>query len=189
MSLYSFTGEEIPIGEMVSKFWNAIGICTTIKQLETNLFLTKAGANEIPAMTWWAHYPRWPFHESGDYVGIAWQQTYAPLWYRWYDWNKGGLKERSETPNSNDPLVIGIEPPSTYLSLREKQNGLFATSNPQKQKQLWNEMKNIISENAFWIPIVDPVKGPLIVNSNLGNVASDGYAIENASSAEWFYYK
>ena len=47
----SFTGEEIPIGEMVSKYWNAIGICTTIKQLETNLFLTKAGANEIPAMT------------------------------------------------------------------------------------------------------------------------------------------
>ena len=50
-------------------------------------------------------------------------------------------------------------------------------------------MKQIISDNAFWIPIVDPVKGPLIVNSNLGNVASDGYAIENASSAEWFYYK
>ena len=185
----SFTGEEIPIGEMVSKYWNAIGICTTIKQLETNLFLTKAGANEIPAMTWWAHYPRWPFHESGDYVGIAWQQTYAPLWYRWYDWNKGGGKERSNNPNEKDPLVVGIKPPAAYLTLRDKQNGLFATSNPAKQKKLWDEMRQIISENAFWIPIVDPVKGPLIVNSNLGNVASDGYAIENASSAEWFYYK
>ena len=39
----SFTGEEIPIGEMVSKFWNAIGICTTIKQLETNLSISILG--------------------------------------------------------------------------------------------------------------------------------------------------
>jgi peptide/nickel transport system substrate-binding protein len=184
-----FTGEEIPVGEMVAKFWKDIGICTTVKQIETNLFLTKTGANESQAFTWWAHYPRWPFHENGDYIGQAWQQTYAPLWMRWYDWNLAGGKEAAANPDETDELVVGIEPPQAYLDLRDKQNQLFATSNPNTQKQLWDEMRQIISDNLFWIPIVDPVKGPLIVNANLGNVSETGYAIENAAAAEWYFYK
>lgn len=184
-----FTGEEIPVGEMVSKFWKEVGICTTVKQIETNLFLTKTGANESQAFTWWAHYPRWPFHENGDYIGQAWQQTYAPLWMRWVSWNMGGGKEAAENPDETDPKVVGIEPPQAYLDLRAKQDQLFATANPNTQKQLWDEMRQIISDNMFWIPIVDPVKGPLIVNANLGNVAEGGVAIENAAAAEWFFYK
>lgn len=183
-----FTGEEIPVGEMVAKFWKEVGICTTVKQIETNLFLTKTGANESQAFTWWAHYPRWPFHENGDYIGQAWQQTYAPLWMRWVNWNQGGGKAAAENPNETDPKVVGIEPPQAYLDLRTKQDQIFATSDPNKQKQLWDEMRQIISDNMFWIPIVDPVKGPLIVNAKLGNVAEGGVAIENAASAEWFYY-
>lgn len=184
-----FTGEEIPVGEMVSKFWKEVGICTTVKQIETNLFLTKTGANESQAFTWWAHYPRWPFHENGDYIGQAWQQTYAPLWMRWVSWNQGGGRAAAENPDETDPKVVGIEPPQAYLDLRAKQDQLFATADPNTQKQLWDEMRQIIAENFFWIPIVDPVQGPLIVNTNLGNVAETGVAIENAAAAEWFFYK
>ncbi|MBX3011718.1 MAG: hypothetical protein KF832_09420 [Caldilineaceae bacterium] len=184
-----FTGEEIPVGELVAKFWTEVGICTTVKQIETNLFLTKTGANESQAFTWWAHYPRWPFHENGDYIGQAWQQTYAPLWMRWVSWNLGGGREAAENPDETDPKVVGIEPPQAYLDLRTKQDELFATADPNVQKQLWDEMRQIISENYFWIPIVDPVQGPLIVNAKLGNVAETGVAIENAAAAEWFFYK
>lgn len=184
-----FTGEEIPVGEMVSKFWRDVGICTTVKQIETNLFLTKTAANESQAFTWWAHYPRWPFHENGDYIGQAWQQTYAPLWMRWITWNMGGGKEAAANPDETDARVVGIEPPQAYLDLRARQDQLFATSNPNTQKQLWDEMRQIIADNMFWIPIVDPVQGPLIVNARLGNVAETGVAIENAAAAEWFFYK
>jgi peptide/nickel transport system substrate-binding protein len=169
----SFTGEDPPTAEMVKKFWDAVGVCTTQKTLETNLWLTMAAANELKAFTWWAHYPRWPWHEANDYIGVAWQTTYAPLWVQWYRTN--GQE--------------GEKPPQEYIDLREMQNELFSTPDVNRQRELWEKMKKNIYDNIWWIPITDDIKLPLIVNAKLGNVPETGYHLEVATAAEMFFYK
>ncbi len=168
----SFTGEEIPIGEQVSRMWQDVGVCSSVKIVETNLFLEIAGANEHQAMTWWAHYPRWPYHEYNDYVGRAWQYTFPPLWYQWY--NSGGEQ--------------GVEPPAGYVELRQMQDEMLATSDNARGKELWEAMKQNIVDNVWWIPIADDVLGPLIVSDRLRNGPEAGIAIENATAAEMFYF-
>ncbi len=167
----TFTGEEVPVGEQVSRMWQDVGVCSSVKIVESGLFLEIAGANEHQAITWWAHYPRWPYHEYGDYVGRAWQFTYAPLWYQWY--NSGGEQ--------------GVEPPAAYIELRQMQDEMFATADNARGKELWEAMKQNITDNVWWIPIVDDVLGPLIVSDRLWNVPEGGIAIENATAAEMFY--
>ena len=167
----TFTGEELPVGEQVSRMWQDVGVCSSVKIVETNLFLEIAGANEHQAMTWWAHYPRWPYHEYNDYVGRAWQYTYAPLWYQWY--NSGGEQ--------------GTEPPAEYVELRQMQDEMLATADNVRGKELWEAMKQNIADNVWWIPIVDDVLGPLIVSNRLQNVPDGGIAIENATAAEMFF--
>lgn len=167
----SFTGEEIPVGEQVSRMWQDVGVCSSVKIVETNLFLEIAGANEHQAMTWWAHYPRWPYHEYNDYVGRAWQYTFAPLWYQHY--SSGG--------------EMGVEPPAAYTELRQMQDEMLATADNARGKELWEAMKRNITDNVWWIPIADDVLGPLIVSDRLHNVPEQGIAIENATAAEMFY--
>ena len=184
-----FTGESLPTAEIVAQNWNNIGICTSVRQLEQNLFLTQAGANETQAMVWWAHYPRWPWHEFGDYIGQAWQRHYAPLWMAWYDWNLGGGKEAAENPEETDPLVVGVEPPQAYKDLRQLQGELFATSNAAEHERIWNAMIAIFRDNYFWISAADPLQNPLIVNEGLGNVAKRGFHIQSANEAEFYFWK
>jgi peptide/nickel transport system substrate-binding protein len=184
-----FTGESLPTAEIAAQNWNDIGICTTVKQLEQNLFLTQAAANETQAMVWWAHYPRWPWHESGDYIGRAWQRHYAPLWMAWYDWNVGGGKEASDNADETDPLIVGVEPPQSYKDLRTLQTQLFATSDAAEHERIWAEMIAIFRDNHFWISAADPLKNPLVVSAGLGNVAKKGFQIQSANEAEFYFWQ
>ena len=179
--LSTFTGEEVPTAEIVSKFWKEAGVCTSMKNVEPNLFQTTAEANELEAFVWWAHYPRWPFHEPNDYVGQAWQYTYAPLWFKWYD-NQGKQGEV-------DPEAQGEEGPEAYNQLRALQDEMLGTTDVAKQQGLWEQIKQNVTDNVWWIPITDDVISFSIYNANLGNVPPKGVAIEVKTAAEMFYYK
>jgi peptide/nickel transport system substrate-binding protein len=186
-----YTGEEIPVGEVVSGLWTDVGICSTVKQVDAQLFEELSDVNENRAFTWWAHYPRWPLHEDNDYVGIAWKKTYAPLWVNWWDYNRGGGKERD--PDATDLLTIGVEPPADYVRLRELQLELWATSfkDLDTWNGIWDEMKAIIKKNLFIMAIVDPTRGPIMFNADIGNNldTEDAFTVPAAWQAEWWYYK
>ncbi|HIC89351.1 MAG TPA: hypothetical protein EYP04_08110, partial [Anaerolineae bacterium] len=171
--LAPFTGEEIPIGEMVSKMWSEnLGIRTSVKPFETGVWQAANAANENHAFTWWSHYPRHPWHEPNDYVGLAWQTTYAPLWHQW--WTSGGEE--------------GAEPPEEYKQLRLLQEEMFRTPDLQRQKEIWEEIKQNVTDNMWWIPIVDKVKQPIIWSADLGNVPEEGVAMTNAMAAPQIVY-
>lgn len=161
----TFTGEEEKTVELLRNMLKDVGLYVTTRKFENSLWLEMAAAGEIKAMTWWAHYPRWPWHESTDYRGRAWQYTYCPLWYQWFE--SGGKN--------------GEEPPAEYkelISLFEKMN---SEADAKKQAELWEAIKKNITDNVWWIPIIDDVINPLIVNKKLGNVPEKGYAIDIAA--------
>lgn len=173
--LAPFTGEEIPVGEMVSKMWeDNLDIRTSIKSFETGVWQAANAENENHAFTWWSHYPRHPWHEYNDYVGVAWQETYAPSWVQW--WESDGEE--------------GVEPPEAYKELRLLQEEMFRTPDLERQKEIWEAIKQNVSENMWWIPIVDKVKQPIIWSADLGNVPEEGVAMTNAMAApQQVYFK
>lgn len=186
-----FTGEEVPVTEMVAKFWSDIGICSSVKQIDSQLFQEMNATNSNRAFTWWAHYPRWPLHEDNDYYGVAWQKTYAPLWVSWWDYNMGGGKELN--PDATDLLTIGVEPPEEYKQLRQLQYDLWATSfkDVENYNKIWNQIIDILRENVYIMSIVDPVKGPFMISKKLDNHCDTdaGVAITCSWQDEWWYYK
>jgi len=161
----TFTGEEEKVIELLVNMYKEIGICTTMKKFDNSLWIEMMTSNSVKAFTWWAHYPRWPWHENLGYLGKAWQYTYCPKWFQWYE--SEGQK--------------GEEPSAEYKELRELINKMYTSVDPQKQQEYWEAAKKNITENVWWIPIVDDVINPLILNSKLGNIPKDGYAIDIAA--------
>jgi peptide/nickel transport system substrate-binding protein len=144
-----------------------LDICTSVKPFETGVWQAANAANENHAFTWWLHPPRHPWHEYGDYIGIAWQTTYAPEWYRWYE--SGGEE--------------GIEPPEEYLELRHLQEEMFTTPDIDRQVELWELIKANVSENLWLIPMLGTMNQPIIWSADLSNVPERGVAMTNAMSA------
>lgn len=170
-----FTGEEAPTAEIVRQFFEAVGVHTTLRSLENALWLSKAAANEMKAFIWWAHYTRWPFDEPG-HLGQAWQTTYAPLWFQWY--GTGGEE--------------GEEPPALYIRYRNLYEEMLATLDGEVHEKNWNEMRRILAEQVWIIPIVNHALNPLLFKKNLGNVANaaeTGYQHQSAIAAEQFFFK
>jgi peptide/nickel transport system substrate-binding protein len=170
----TFTGEEEKTIELLINMYKEIGIYTTMKKFDSALWLEMMASNSIKAFTWWAHYQRWPWHENYDYLGKAWQYTYCSKWYQWYE-SEGQM---------------GEEPPAEYKELRELINKMYLSVDPQKQQEYWELAKKNITENIWWIPVVDDILGPLIVNKKIGNIPKAGYAIDiGASAVVQMYFK
>jgi peptide/nickel transport system substrate-binding protein len=186
-----YTGEEVPVGEMVTAFFNEIGICSTLKQIDSQLFQEMNGANLNRAFTWWWHFPRHPFQVTPDLYGVAWQKTYAPLWTIWWDYNMGGGKELD--PDATDILTVGVEPPEHYQRMRNALTEMWATSfrDTEGINRIWGEIKGIIGGNLYFLPIVNPVRGPFIISADIGNNCDtdEAYAITCSWCGEWWYYQ
>jgi peptide/nickel transport system substrate-binding protein len=185
-----YTGEEVPVGEMVTAFFNEIGICSTLKQIDAQLFQEMNGANLNRAFTWWWHFPRHPFQAWQDTYGVAWQKTYAPLWTIWWDYNMGGGKELD--PDATDILTVGVEPPEHYQRMRNALTEMWGTSfrDTEGINRIWGEIKGIIGGNLYFLPIVNPVRGPFIISADIGNNCDtdEAYAITCSWCGEWWYY-
>jgi peptide/nickel transport system substrate-binding protein len=169
----TFNGDEVATAELVSSMWKEVGICSDVKKVSNDLFLELNAANATKALVWWTHYPRWPWHETDGYVGREWQTTWGGAWFNHY------LTQGAK----------GEEGPAEYLALRELQNQLFAETDPAKQDAIWEDIKQNITDNVWWIPIVDDVKIPTIFNKRLGNVPEDGVHIVILRSATNMFFR
>jgi len=76
---------------------------------------------------------------------------------------------------------MGEEPPAEYKELRELINKMYLSVDPQKQQEYWELAKKNITENIWWIPVIDDILGPLIVNKKIGNIPKAGFAIDIAA--------
>ena len=58
-----------------------------------------------------------------------------------------------------------------------------------ERDRLWSEIKTKLSENLFWIPIVEFAEKPAIINKKLGNTVVSGYTNFNNYHLELIYWK
>ncbi len=159
--------DQVPTAELVTEFWNTVGVKTQFKQIEDSLRGQRLNANEIQASTVWTHTPLW---YMADFMPTWW----APLWWRW--WTTDGAE--------------GEEPPEDVQELYRMMESLSAVP-PEEGRQIHQQWLDALRDNLYFFVHCERQMQPLIVNAKLGNIVDDpeAFAIAWNFSGEQFYFK
>ena len=155
--------------EAIEPMLEKVGIAVRTQIREGGLFWERHNSNQLYAGNLWFHHGIWPYHWYEDFLGIRWAQ-------QWFNWSKSGGME-------------GEEPPPEYKEIWELHRQMKTSQDYAERDRLWAEIKNKLSENLFWIPIVEFAEKPAIVSKKLGNTVVSGYTNFNNYHLELVYWK
>ena len=160
----------VPATELIVEYWNAIGLKTTMKVIESGLLAQRKAANEHKAnVTWNATLTMW-----WQIWGLTPDAGWGNGWNQWL--TTGGEK--------------GEEPPEAAKRFFELVNKSVAVAPDGSERQkIIDEYLGILREQLFTMPTAKNVKAPLVVNKNMGNIAHEWFAIAAYYAAELFYFK
>lgn len=155
--------------EAIKSELEKVGIAVRTQLREGGLFWERHNSNQLYAGNLWFHHGIWPYHWYEDFLGIRWAQ-------QWFNWSKSGGMQ-------------GEEPPPEYQELWELHRQMKTSQDYAERDRLWTEIQNKLSENLFWIPIIEYAEKPAIVNKKLGNTVVSGYTNFNNYHLELIYWK
>jgi peptide/nickel transport system substrate-binding protein len=157
-----------PAAELAAQYLNAVGIKTSVKQLENNAYNQKQTNNEIQANTQWSHDQGWDSDWTQGDAGRAGQ-----MWEQWRASNG----------------TTGEEPPAWIKKAYELDKARWSSvSGSDEYNALKEEGYAWERENLPYINFVEQVKYPMIAKKNLGNVATAGFAIASNFAGEQLYW-
>jgi peptide/nickel transport system substrate-binding protein len=160
----------VPVLELVVDMWNKIGIKTTMKQIDSNLWGTRKNANQLQATIMWNVQPMW---RSGGWTDFV-PDIEGRLWNLW----SGSEGKEGELPP---------DPVQRLFELRGEIMSVYPGT--PDDSRLMGEIYDIHYSNIFQMPIAEHVKQPLILNAKIGNVPVGGTAVAANIGGVQFYYK
>ena len=158
----------VPVTEMISEYWKDVGIKTTMKTIEPGLQRTRRNANELQADMGWHHGPELWWGALWDFVPSG----YGMRWHTWF-----------QTAGAE-----GEEPPDDVKAFIAAMDRSIARSGAEREAAI-DEVRQMMQENVYIILNVEDVKYPLVVNKNLGNVPTGGFAIAANFAGEQLFFK
>jgi len=159
-----------PVADLTAQYLKAIGIKVTVKQIDSSLWGTKNAANEIQATVMWSHDIGWGNDVSSGSIGRAGQL--------WSDWVNTDVKTGEEPPQWIKDIVALDAEKWASVAGSDAYNALV------QDGFKWSR------DNLPYVNFVEHVKYPMIINNNLKNVPSSGYAIAaNFSVVQMFFDK
>lgn len=158
----------VPVTEMIAEYWKDVGLKTTMKTIEPGLQRTRRNANELQADIGWHHGPEL-------WWGALWDFVPAGYGMRWHTWFQTAGAEGEEPPDDVKAFIAAMDR-SIALSGAERQAAI-------------DEVREMMMENVYIILNVEDVKYPLVVNKNLGNVPTGGFAIAANFAGEQLFFK
>jgi peptide/nickel transport system substrate-binding protein len=159
----------VPATELIVEQWKAVGLNTTMKTVEASLRNERNTANQLKVtVSWNATLTMW-WQIWGMTPSVGW----GPLWMNWI--NSGGEE--------------GEEPPEEAQRFTELIMQSVAV-NPEsaEREEIIQEYLDILHEQLYCMPTVIEVQAPLILQKDIKNVATAGYAIAAYYAAEQWYY-
>ena len=160
--------DQVPVTEMIAEYWKDVGLKTTMKTIEPGLQATRRNANELQADLLWHHGPELWWGALWDFVPSA----YGPRWHTWF-----------QTAGAE-----GEEPPDDVKEVIAAMDCSIALSGDAREAAI-DEVREMMMENVYIILNVEDVKYPLIVNKDLGNVPTGGFAIAANFAGEQLFFK
>jgi peptide/nickel transport system substrate-binding protein len=161
-----------PGAELVAQHLIKVGLKTTVKAIDSNLWGTRTAANEIQATFIWDVQPMWADNTWTDY---ALDNKSAPLWNLWFT---SGGKQGEEPPAAAKALYTDI------LNGRNQ-----AVPYSDADKKLSADMYKNYGENVWIFPLAEKVNYAMVVSQKLGNMPKSGQAIGADYSMEQFFFK
>jgi len=144
----------VPTAELLESYFEAVGIRTSIKVIQENLWNQLASANEIMAVIMWADEPMWPGGISRDY-----QPNAKGRWAEqsWTYFNSGGKS--------------GRKPPQylqEFFKLDMARNE-FAPGSPEGEAA-YKRLMEWFSNNLVYIFPTQKLAAIRILSNRLGNI-------------------
>lgn len=160
----------LPVLQLVVEMWKKIGIKTSMKAIDRELWGNYNTGNELKATIMWNVQPMW---RSGGWTDFM-PNLEGPLWNAWFSGKKG---EAPALPEVKRLFELGGEIMSVYPGTPD-------------DKKLVDEIYKIHYDQIFQMPIAEHVKQPIILNAKLGNVPIGGTAVAaNIAGVQLFYRK
>ena len=169
-----------PYTELIAEFWKAIGIDTTSRRIEHSLVGNKNAANELQIRVIWIHTPLWS-HMDWGFSG----------WGRAWDiWRTQTQRITITNPDGSqsEQEVKGEEPPQAVKDFYNLVDSLMIVSVEDASTRVYQEIKDSLRENIWFISPLQNVRQPLVVRDTMRNVTDKGYAIAVNFSGEQFWY-
>ncbi len=160
--------------ELVAEYWNAIGLQTTMKVIDSSLAGERVDANDIKAITDWTDWavvwPLTPIAGSCTVAAITWD--WCIPYANW--WTSGGKS--------------GMEPPAEVKKLFTGVDGVPKLGDAAARNKLMKETLQLFYDQIFWIPITE--SGYCVVTKLFGNFPEkETFAIATAFSGEQMFFK
>lgn len=150
------------VAELVSEYWEAVGVKTNLKPASTELYENqqRAGTLDIDI------FPTEMTLETRAYSGGGGVGMFAVDWGYWYayqQWVKNGMK-------GPEPESKGIEPPEEYKKYYELQTAWRNAKEEEEYIRLGQELYDWVAEYVPSIGTVGRTPTPVIFQNNVKNV-------------------
>jgi len=149
--------------EMITEWWrDLLGVNATVKAVEDSLYFTRFRAGELDAGVDYSGNGYYPISGPNDYIPIANNAVWAPLWGLWY---------ASEGES-------GIEPPNEVKQQLDLYTQILVTPDQDEQVALWKQIMDIQAENLYHLGICDRATVPCPVSNRTRNFPDVGWDCE-----------
>ncbi len=159
-----------PVAELLTEYFQEVGIKTTLKQIEPSLWSQRLNAGEMQATLIWSVQPMW---KNGTWTDYLPRSHWAHEWRIWLDTNG----ESGEEPPAEVKRIIEIH-----------QGRVQAIPASAEDVDLTEEMYQIHHDNIFIFNIAEKVGYVLVTDAAMRNVPIAGQAIAGNNSGEQMFY-
>jgi peptide/nickel transport system substrate-binding protein len=141
--------------ELITQWWNEVGIRTQLEVESRDIFWARAGANEVMVSTWTTDRGLVPMVDPIYIMPFDERSWMAPAYGIWY---KTGGKE-------------GIEPSDEFKAAMDLYDEYKTTIDPARQIEIGKELVRLSTENIWTLGTVGLVPNPVVVKNNFMNVS------------------
>ncbi len=147
--------DQVDVGNMVAKYWKAVGINAEAKSEDRSLMYERKNTNDLDAMIWGGEGGVNPILDARNFFPNSNESAYAVAWAAWYN-------------NPEDPLAE--EPPVEIKAMMDKYIEVKKATSFEKQVELMNELLQMSADYFPCMGISTPTPSYGIVKNNMHNV-------------------
>ncbi len=141
--------------ELISGWWNAIGVKTQVETMTRDVYWPRTGANEVMVATWTTDRGLVPMVDPIYQFPFDERSWMAPAYGMWY---KSGGEQ-------------GIEPPDFLKAAMDLYDQYMVTTDPDEQVEIGKQIVRMSTEGLWTLGTVGLVPNPVVVKNNFMNVA------------------
>ena len=146
---------EVDSGNMIVKYWQAVGVNVEAASEDRALYYTRKGNNDGEAFLWQGEGGINPILDPRFYFPYSGESNWAEAWQAWYN---------------NPTSPIAEEPPADIKALFAKYDAVKSATTYEAQVKAMNELLAMSADQFYLLGVMTPPDQYGIVKNNMHNV-------------------